>query len=357
MWSSLTVNKVNLCPFPSSHYIRSAYTNLLAAAVKYLRDQWLPRGRQFLECFVKHYRNFGIRSSQGSEAQHFSCKVFFDNNLADLHTLLSRLQAMVNQKSIEWKQEYAREAAIRRHNDRNCPIRREIATRVTYRALDFIHSQFVMASSARLGTHDIGTCTGAFTSQYGLPCKHMLYELLRVDSSDTGVRVIVATRPLGLADVCKYWHLPQRLEEVDPLLGEEDPRVVARRGRPRNDAEENIVPPAGIVIRRSTGQRSWQRQPSSHEYLERAAPRPARRPQTQGRIARQLAAEEFAVVNSQEGGEPGAGRGSEQGDEEGNRQWNREGNGRGRERGRGRGRGRHNTGFQYEGMGVMDFSQ
>ena len=244
-----------------------------------------------------------MRSSQGSEAQHFSCKVYFDNNLADLHTLLSRLREMVKQKEIEWKQEYAREASIRRHDHRNCPLRRELATNITYRALNLLRDQFVMASSARLGTHDLGDCTGAFTAQYGLPCKHSIFSLLRVEMRDSGVREIVATRPLGLQDVCLYWRLPHRLEDVDPLLAEMDPRVVARRGRPRNAPEEGIVPPLGTVIRRSAGQRSWQREPSAHEYLERpiqfSGPRAS---QTEGRVARQLATEGFAVVNSQESG-------------------------------------------------------
>ena len=140
---------------------------------------------------------------------------------------------MVTQKDIEWKQEYAREATIRRHADRNCPIRRELATQVTFHGLDLIRQQFVMASSARLGTHDLGNCTGAFTAQYGLPSKHAIYGLLRVEIRDPGVREVIATRPLRLQDVCKYWRLPQRLKDVDPFLAEEDPRVVARRGRPR----------------------------------------------------------------------------------------------------------------------------
>ena len=172
--------------------------NFAAVAIRYLRDQWFPRGPQFLECFVKNYRNYGIRSSQGSEAQHFSCKVFFDNNLADLHTLLSRLREMVKQKEIEWKQEYAREAAIRRHDHRNCLIRRDLATNITYRALNLLRDQFVMAFSARLGTHDLGICTGAFIVQYGLPCKHSIFSLLRVEMRNSGVREIVATRPLRL---------------------------------------------------------------------------------------------------------------------------------------------------------------
>ena len=105
---------------------------------------------------------------------------------------------MVKQKGIEWKQKYSRKAAIRRHDYKNCPIRRELATKITYRALNLLRDQFVMASSAHLGTHDLGDCTGAFTAQYGLPCKHIIHNLLRVEIRDSGARAIVATRPLGL---------------------------------------------------------------------------------------------------------------------------------------------------------------
>ena len=226
-----------------------------------------------------------------------------------------------------------------------------ISPRKSRTALNLLRDQFVMASSARLGTHDLGNCTGAFTAQYGLPCKHSIFSLLRVEMRDSGVREVVATRPLGLQDVCLYWRLPHKLEDVDPLLAEMDPRVVARRGRPRNAPEEGIVPPSGTVIRRSAGQRSWQREPSSHQYLERpiqsSGPRAS---QTEGRVARELARDGFAVVNSQESGapevrqeEPAARGGSSRG----------RGVGRGRRGGRGRGGGRR---YPYEGMGMMDFN-
>ena len=161
--NSKAASQVCIYGFPPC-LVKITNLNFLAVAVRYLRDQWLPKGPQFLEYFVKDYRNYGIRSSQGSEAQHFSSKIFLNNNLADLHTLLSRLQEMVKQKAIEWKQEYSKEAAVRRHDHRNCPIRRNLATNVTYRALNLLRDQFVMASSARLGTHDLGNCTGAFVA-------------------------------------------------------------------------------------------------------------------------------------------------------------------------------------------------
>ena len=115
---------------------------------------------------------------------------------------------MVEQKSVGWKQEYAREAAIRRHPDRYCPVRKDLATRISYHALDLLRTQVTMASSARLGTHDLGQCTGAFTAQYGLPCKHMIYGLLQVQTRATGAREIVAIQTLELREVCKHWRLP-----------------------------------------------------------------------------------------------------------------------------------------------------
>ena len=74
--------------------------------------------------------------------------------------------------------------------------------------------------------------TSAFTAQYGLPCKHTIFSLLRVEKRELGARTVVATRPLRFQDVCKYWRLLHRLEDVDPLLVEIDPRVVVYRGRP-----------------------------------------------------------------------------------------------------------------------------
>ena len=191
-----------------------------------------------------------------------------------------------------------------------------------------------MASSARLGHLTIGICTGDFTAQYGIPCKHMIYELLRIENHEGSegrqIRKIVATRPLQLHEVCRYWRLPQALEEVDPLLAEEDPRVVARKGRPRNAPEEGIVPDRNVAVRRPRGQPSWHREPSSHEFIERAIqPSGQRAQRVEGRVARSMATQGFILANSQEDGSEGAESGA----------------GRGRDTGRGRGRGRGRGGI------------
>ena len=211
---------------------------------------------------------------------------------------------------------------------------------------NLLRDQFVMASSARLGTHNLGNCTGAFTAQYGLPCKHTIFNLLKVKTMESGARTIVATRPLRFQDVCKYWRLPHRLKDVDPLLAEINPQIMAHKGRPRNAPEKGIMPPSGTVIRRNAKQHSWRREPFSHQYLKRfIQPLGPRALQTEGRVARELARDGFAVVNNQESGA-----------REGNDEQEEPAVKGGSSRGRGATKGRRRHHQPYKGMGIINFS-
>ena len=69
-----------------------------------------------------------------------------------------------------------------------------------------------MAEAALKGTSPLGECTGDFSQQYGLPCKHIMHDLLRIQRDEQGVPVgIEATRPLGLQDVDTFWVLDRNL--------------------------------------------------------------------------------------------------------------------------------------------------
>ena len=56
-------------------------------------------------------------------------------------------------------------------------------------------------------------------------------------------------RTLELKEICKHWYLPQKLEYMDPLLGEEDPFIFTYKGRPYNTPEDGIVVIPDTVIR------------------------------------------------------------------------------------------------------------
>jgi hypothetical protein len=119
------------------------------------------------------------------------------------------------------------------------------------------------------------------------------------------VQYIDAERPLQVREVAKFWRLPQSLETLDPLLGEEDPHVVPRRRRPQNAAEEGIVTAPGVAIvpqrRRPRGQPAWHREPSAHESLDipsqnigRAGTQSSR---NEVQLVRRIADEGFAAAN------------------------------------------------------------
>ena len=46
----------------------------------------------------------------------------------------------------------------------------------------------------------------------------MVHGLLRIESRAIGAREIIAMSPLQLKNICKYWRLPQKLENVDLSL-------------------------------------------------------------------------------------------------------------------------------------------
>ena len=59
----------------------------------------------------------------------------------------------------------------------------------------------------------------------------------------------MAIQTLELKEIYKYWHLSQKLEYMDPLLREEDPLIITRKGRSRNASEDGIIVIPGTVIR------------------------------------------------------------------------------------------------------------
>ena len=111
------------------------------------------------------------------------------------------------------------------------------------------------------------------------------------------------------------------------------------KGRPRNTPKKGIMPPLSTVIRQSAGQRSWQREPFSHQYL---GPRAS---QIKGRVARDLAKDGFAVVNSQESSA-----------REGNNRQEEPSVKRGFSRGKGGSRDYRGRRQPYEGIEIIDFN-
>ena len=143
--------------------------------------------------------------------------------MADLYLLYSKTKELVDDKKREYRAKAQQEAQKRRHTESNNPLLKELALKVSFRALNLLTKQFGLATTARLneaqlGTSSIGTCSEAFTQQYSLPCKHKIYSILQTEGTGVDAKV-TPTRALQMAEIDEFWYLERSLVSKYLLFG------------------------------------------------------------------------------------------------------------------------------------------
>ncbi|KAJ6436998.1 hypothetical protein O9K51_10535 [Purpureocillium lavendulum] len=66
------------------------------AILMYLYKVYLPNRAQWAQCFIKKYRNFGIRVTSGTEASNNNVKSYLLNGMSHLYSLVEAIEAMLN---------------------------------------------------------------------------------------------------------------------------------------------------------------------------------------------------------------------------------------------------------------------
>ncbi|KAF6525452.1 hypothetical protein HZS61_010506 [Fusarium oxysporum f. sp. conglutinans] len=63
--------------------------------LRYLHGTYMPVRAQWARCFIRHYRNFGIRVTSGTEASNNNIKGYLLNGLSHLYRLVEAMQDMI----------------------------------------------------------------------------------------------------------------------------------------------------------------------------------------------------------------------------------------------------------------------
>ncbi|KAK4078062.1 hypothetical protein Purlil1_12083 [Purpureocillium lilacinum] len=66
------------------------------AFLMYLYKTYLPIRAQWAQCFIKKYRNFGVRVTSGTEASNNNVKSYLLNGMSHLHSLVEAIEAMLS---------------------------------------------------------------------------------------------------------------------------------------------------------------------------------------------------------------------------------------------------------------------
>ena len=233
-------------------------------SIYYLYHTYLPYRKHFVEAYVCHNRNFGVRATSRTEGSHKEVKSYLFNTSADLAFVFARINTLLRDQEEEYRQGEAVEVMKQLQEHKGLPWLGDILTQVSRKAQKLIIEQHriyrariaeIVAGNGRPASHPTFKCTRSFRRQFGLPCSHHIEGRL---SHNT---------PISVRSVNRHWLLVFATPKEDfPLLVTRDPDVVPRRGRPATGPERiptAIIPPGGGNFRRQTAARA--REPSHWE--------------------------------------------------------------------------------------------
>ncbi|OAQ57846.1 transposase [Pochonia chlamydosporia 170] len=165
------------------------------AILAYLYSTYMPVRAQWARCFIRKYRNFGIRVTSGTEASNNNIKSYLLNGMSHLYRLVEAIQGMLEDQEREFRQACAQDEVLtaREHEHR--------------KALKGI------PSSSKPWPDDVGTCGDECNVSFelGVPCHHTIY-----------AKLTTAT-PLTKWDVHPRWHLREPPQSGRAFFGETTP--------------------------------------------------------------------------------------------------------------------------------------
>ena len=82
------------------------------AILTYLYATYLPMRAQWARCFIKKYRNFGIRVTSGTEASNNNVKSYLLNGMSHLYRLVEAIQGMLEDQEREFRQACAQDEVL-----------------------------------------------------------------------------------------------------------------------------------------------------------------------------------------------------------------------------------------------------
>ncbi|KAK4077247.1 hypothetical protein Purlil1_12430 [Purpureocillium lilacinum] len=200
----------------------------------YLYRTYLPIRAQWAQCFIKKYRNFGVRVTSGTEASNNNVKSYLLNGMSNLYSLVEAIEAMLSDQERDFVDACAQDEVLTSgmYSGSGSEYLGELRTVMSEPGLKLVTKEHRRAlrsipSRSRPCPEPIGDCNEACSVswQLGIPCSHTIYKKLEVGT------------PLAKWDVHPRWHLREPISH-NPYRRILDPKIATcLRGRPNNAAQ------------------------------------------------------------------------------------------------------------------------
>ncbi|KAH9237038.1 hypothetical protein K456DRAFT_1493190 [Colletotrichum gloeosporioides 23] len=233
----------------------------------------MPVRAQWARCFIRHYRNFGVRVTSGTEASNNNIKGYLLNGLSHLYRLVDVMQDIIRDQKQSFVQACAQDKVLasREYSRSRSEYLGDLRTMLSSKALGLIVKQYLLAKKALPTGRNpkpvpLGDCMDdcSVSVEYGIPCCHKIYEKL-VDSGS-----------FSKWEVHPRWRLRETTSQ-DPYRRILDPKIAgALRGRPKNTAE--VVPPRLAIREEEKGKKPPRKQPRKQPASQPSSGRRRGRP-------------------------------------------------------------------------------
>jgi hypothetical protein len=251
------------------------------AILQYLYGTYMPVRAQWARCFIRKYRNFGIRVTSGTEASNNNIKSYLLNGMSHLYRLVEAMQDMIKDQERDFNDACAADEVLtaREYMGSSSEYLGELRTVTSSKGLGLINKQYRLARKAMPSGKNpfpdpLGECSEdcSVSTELGIPCCHKIYLKL---GSDT---------PFTKWEVHPRWRLRESSSR-DPYRRILDPKIAtALRGRPKNTTQ---AVPARLAMVASSQTRSQRasKQASPATGCRRGRPPGSRNKSTVTRLA------------------------------------------------------------------------
>ncbi|OAQ62573.1 transposase [Purpureocillium lilacinum] len=204
------------------------------AILLYLYKTYMPIRAQWAQCFIKNYRNFGIRVTSGTEASNNNVKSYLLNGMSHLYSLVEAIEAMLKDQERDFIDVCSQDEVLTSHtySGPGSEYLGELRTVMSELGLELVTKEHRRAlrsipSRSRPWPEPIGDCDEncSVSWQLGIPCCHTIYNKL-----EAGLH-------LTKWDVHPRWHLREPTSH-NPYRRILDPKIATSlRGRPKNSSQ------------------------------------------------------------------------------------------------------------------------
>ncbi|OAQ63986.1 transposase [Purpureocillium lilacinum] len=191
------------------------------AILHYLHRTYMPVRAQWARCFIRKYRNFGIRVTSGTEASNNNVKSYLLNGMSHLYRLVEAMQDMMKDQERDFKDACAADEVLtsRDYIGPSSEYLGELRTAISSKGLGLIKKQYHLARKAMPTGKDpfprpLGDCNDdcSVRVELGIPCCHKVY--LKLESA----------KPFTKWEVHPRWRLRESSSH-DPYRRVLDPKI------------------------------------------------------------------------------------------------------------------------------------